>query len=267
MTKIYPDKLTTYDIAKNVAVILMIVDHIGYYLFPGEEWWRVFGRMCVPVWFFLIGFARSRDLGKPLWVGAGILVLSNVVAGMSIFPLNILGTILIVRLFLDDLVTDVETNRRKFWVISAALFLLVIPGMMVAEYGTQGMILAIFGYLCRQKLDNPDYKPLTAQYFVFAVASFVFWQATLFDLTQIQFSTMIVGVFIVMSFLFFFEPMELKKLSNVTPAIFRACIKLTGRHSLAIYVWHLIILKFAGMITDSERFGFFDWKFFSMTGT
>ncbi len=49
MNKILPRDLTSYDLLKTLAVILMIIDHVGHHFFPDEMWFRVVGRLCVPI--------------------------------------------------------------------------------------------------------------------------------------------------------------------------------------------------------------------------
>ena len=63
-----PKELTSYDLLKSLAVILMICDHIGYFFFPEEMWFRTLGRLCLPIWFFLIGYARGDEVSKLFWI-------------------------------------------------------------------------------------------------------------------------------------------------------------------------------------------------------
>ena len=60
-TKTLSSYLTSYDLLKTLALVLMVIDHIGYFFYPEEMWWRVLGRLSVPIWFFLIGYANARD--------------------------------------------------------------------------------------------------------------------------------------------------------------------------------------------------------------
>ena len=48
--KALPKDLTSYDLLKSFAVILMILDHIGYCFYPAEMWFQ------------------ALDIGKSLWL-------------------------------------------------------------------------------------------------------------------------------------------------------------------------------------------------------
>ena len=38
-----PQELTSYDLLKTLAVVTMIIDHIGLYFFPDDVGWRIVG--------------------------------------------------------------------------------------------------------------------------------------------------------------------------------------------------------------------------------
>ncbi len=137
--------LTSYDLLKSFAVLLMLVDHVGYYFAPDEAWLRVAGRFCVPVWFFLIGYARSRDLSPRLWVGAAILVIASGVTGMGFFPFNMLVTIIILRLGLDAVMAGTQQSRQALWQIGVLFLALTFITAYAFEYGTLAFVMAMFG--------------------------------------------------------------------------------------------------------------------------
>lgn len=261
MSKALPKELTSYDLLKTFAVVLMIVDHVGFYFFPEENWLRVFGRMCVPVWFFLIGYANSRDLSKPLWIGALVLICSDFIAGLYFFPFNILATMIIIRLLLDSLMERALRNVSAFWAINTLLFLLIIPTNMVLEYGTHGLILAIFGWLVRHKDDIKD-KDLIHQYLAFGIASFVVIQYLIFGFDNNQLLVLVLGIFTVMAGLMFYKPAVYSGLTAAFPRLLVWFLQLTGRHTLLIYVGHLLLFKIMGMYLEPERFTFLEWSLF-----
>lgn len=266
MTKVLPKDLTSYDFLKTVAVILMLVDHVGFYFFPENLWWRVFGRMCVPIWFFLIGYAQSRDLSPRLWIGAALLIAGNFIAGMSIVPLNILATMIIIRIIIDPIMNHALQNRSAFWAIAVMMMFLIIPSGVVSEYGTQAIIMAIFGYLVRHrdKLEEP--QKFITQYMVFAMVSFVVFQFFVFLFEEPQFITLCIGIFIVMGTLFFFRSLTFPKLTQVMPRPFTWFFQIMGRRTLEIYVFHLLLFKGMALFYEPERFVLLDWKWFSPTG-
>ena len=259
------NNLTTYDLFKAAAVILMIIDHVGYYFYPEENWFRVFGRMCVPIWFFLIGYANSRDLKWPIWTGAAILVLSNMVVGLSVLPLSVLGTIIAVRLVIDPLMQFMKRNAETFMCVSVVFLVLAIPSYSYTEYGTQGLALAIFGYLVRHRPDIPGFKSPSALiigYAMFCVATFTALQMLVFGFDQIEMMVLLHGIAAVFVLLYFFKPKELPQLSAKLPGVVRVGVQFLGRHTLAIYVGHLLLFKALGLMYQPDRFLFLNWSLF-----
>jgi hypothetical protein len=248
-------KITSYDILKTIAVILMIADHVGYYLYPEEIWLRIAGRLCVPMWFFLIGYARSRDLSAPIWIGCGLLIVANIPAGMSLIPINILGTIIFVRLILDGFMTRSLRDQSTFWGMNAVLLALIFPSALVTEYGTMGLILAIFGWMCRQEHELKD------RYLIFAITSFSAYQFLIFGFGQVEFMALTAGLFCVFTALHFFRAGTFN-----APPLIAPILRFTGHHTMAIYVAHLLTLKALGLYLYPERFIMWDWKMFSITG-
>jgi len=262
MTKTLPKEITSYDLLKAAAVLLMIVDHIGYYFYPEDMWFRAVGRLCVPIWFFFVGYARSRDLSPRLWIGATMLLFANVIAGLSIFPLNVIFTILFVRLLLDWIMRGATKNAEILMVVSTILLFLAIPTYMVTEYGTQGLIMAMFGYILRNNISVPGFKSaaaLASGFCLFTILNFIGLQQLVFGFDTAQMLFMFTGVFAVGTVLYFFQPVNFPKLTKWTPGPIRAGIQLLGRRTLEIYVAHLILFKFLGVLTQPERFKFLQW--------
>jgi hypothetical protein len=255
--------LTSYDLLKAAAVIIMIADHVGYYFYPEELWWRAVGRIGFPIWFFLVGYARGRDFSPKLWIGALLLVGANIIAGLSIFPLNALFTIILIRLVIDPLMKGASRNAEVFLVVSTILLFLILPSYMATEYGTQGIITAMFGYILRNRPTIPGFKSDTALasgFCLFTILNFIGIQQLIFGFDMAQMLFLFTGTFVVCTILYFFEPVDFPKLTSLTPELIRAGIQFMGRRTLEIYVAHLILFKFLGMLTQPERFRLFHWS-------
>ena len=149
MSKPLSPVLTSYDFLKAAALVLMIVDHIGYFFYPDDMWWRAVGRMSAPVWLFLVGYARSRDVGARMWAGMAVLVVSNYVFGMPVLPLNILGTIIVCRLAIDPMMGFIRRHPSMLYPVLVLLFVGGVFTFMTVEYGTTAMMMVMTGYLVR----------------------------------------------------------------------------------------------------------------------
>ena len=266
MTKILPRNITSYDLIKTLAIMLMLVDHIGFYFFFEDTWWRVFGRMCVPIWFFLIGYANTRALDRRFLIGGLILVAGDMIAGLYVFPANILFTMLIMRFVLDTVTGAIlRGGQQTLWFVAVVALMLTIPSMMIFEYGLQGLTLALFGWFIRHQGDEQVQKVLgtqaVTQYSLFAFVTFIILQWVLFGMDVPQFWVLSAGCLAVFAILMVFKPMEFPGLTARLGAV-SGLIRFTGRRTLEIYVGHLLLFKVLGMLVDPERFSFLNWTWF-----
>lgn len=259
LRKDLPATLTSYDILKAVAVVLMVVDHIGAYYMPENLWLRLIGRLCVPMWFFLIGYARGRDIGWPLWLGAAIVIASDFITGRYIFPLNILVTILMVRIVIDLYMKGTMKNTLLFWTGALVLTCLIVPSMTLMQYGTLGLLLAVFGWLIRN-IESQDPRQFTRifPYMVFCVIVFTVSQWALLQFSLAQGLLLFCGIGLVMLVLRFFRPAEFPGI----PAAIKVPLQFMGRHTLSIYAVHLLLIKIAGLWLYPENFSFGAWDWF-----
>src|SRR5271169_5994459 len=68
-----PHTVDNTDWLKTAAIILVAVDHFGYFFMDDDRWWSVFGRPAAPTFFFLMGYAQTRTV--PLhWIWLGIIL-------------------------------------------------------------------------------------------------------------------------------------------------------------------------------------------------
>jgi len=250
MKKSLPVDLTSYDLLKTAAVLLMIADHVGEYLYPDCLWLRVVGRFAAPIWLFLIGYAATRERAPRLWVGCALLVAGNFMAGMPLLPLNILGTIIIARSVIDRLMA----RPGHIWLITAALFALAWPTALAFEYGSLALILAMTGYILRHR---PEKAPA---FFTVAALIYIISQVVYFGFDAAQGGVLTLGMIPCMIALARFAPRTYPTLTTRLPRPALGVLRLCGRRTLEIYVVHLLLLKIAGMVYFPERFPAFDLK-------
>ncbi len=262
-TKTLPASLTNYDLLKALALLLMIVDHIGYFFFPEEMWWRVFGRLSVPIWFFLIGFANSRDIPKLFWIAGGLVVLSSLAAGEYLFPVNILFTLILARKSVDWLFTHAMRNREAFAGMFFLLFLLSIPTLFFIEYGTLGLLFTLMGVMQRRREYMQAPRWMIWVFTAASILAYVLMQSALLpNISTAQFGVFLGGMVLLCCLLNSFKPCHFERFSlKKFPPV--ALIQLMGRRTLEIYVLHLFILRGMVVVLDPERFKLFEFKIFA----
>lgn len=253
--------LTSYDLVKTFAVIIMIVDHLGYYGFVESDWARAIGRVGFPVWFFLVGYARGRDIPTKLLGGACILLVFNVITGMPIFALNALFTIIFIRLFIDFFAKIGLRNMFSMLALGAALFVLAMPTDFITEYGTMGLITAMYGYYVRNK-DKIEDDKFVLSYMLFSFSVFIIYQQIMFGFTTEQFVVMAAGTLIVRLYLLNFEKREHPELTKICPYPLYSLTRFCGRFTLEIYVVHLILFKMIALYFGYKGFELFQLEFF-----
>jgi len=244
MTKPLPSSLTSYDFLKFTALFLMVVDHIGYYFYPEDFSWRAIGRFSAPIWFFLIGYAQSRDLSPKLWIGMAVLIVANYVVGMGLLPLNILGTIIICRLALDPVMEAIKRRPDVIYPLSVLLCFATIVTFPAFEYGTSALLLVMVGYITRNREAMGYSNNRLLQFAGIAVLFFTFFQAVLFfPFEPLVRAIVIFGLLALMIALTKFRSVEYTSLTNRLPSPLVGLIKLGGRRTLEFYVLHLLVFK------------------------
>jgi len=255
--KPFPDALTSYDFWKAFAILLVIVDHLGYYFFPDENMWRAVGRICVPVWFFLIGYAKTRDIPRSFWIGSAILIVASFVGGRDIFPLTILLLFAFIRMIIDPLMRFTLKRQAHTVMVCVALFLLIVPSYFLVEYGTQGIILAMFGYFIRHKSEG-DNARILRWFLPFSVFSYVSFQQVLFLFDLPVFIIMSGVILLTMYLMMDFQSKEYGDLTQKMPRPIVAALQFCGRRTLEIYVAHLVVFKILSAYLGVDGRHFFE---------
>ncbi len=259
--------ITSYDLLKTFAVIFMLIDHTGYYFFEGEQGWRILGRLCVPVWFFLIGYARSRDMGPKMWIGTALLMLASGVTGSGFLPANILATMLVIRLTIDTVMARtvpslMNRSEKALWQMGVFLVLLSFPSAYLFEYGTLAIVMAMFGWLVRHQHEYPEGVRQTQYFFFFAYGVFVVVQTVFFGFRDNEILLLAAGILMVMVGLMFFRPVTFAGTGQGLRGVLLAPVRFMGRWTLEIYVVHLLLFKALGVAYFPERFPLFNWQLF-----
>lgn len=258
-----PKELTSYDLLKALAVILMIVDHIGFHFYPEEMWFRVIGRWCVPIWFFLVGYARTEEITRPLVIGAVVVGASAMIMGQYLLPLNILFSIIVMRWARRGVFArsfySAETLRGMFLI----LLFMTLPTIAVFEYGAIAMMFVMCGHMLRNKdyiyrRIEPHYVKL---FYVLTFFMFALLQGVSFPvLSNAQALSLFAGFVVVGWILWFFRPQTYPGARDYVAGSFIALFQFLGRRTLEIYVVHVVLFRITAAYLYPEKYILMNWQ-------
>jgi len=130
-----------------IAMITMLIDHIGLLFFPGEVIWRVIGRIAFPIYAYALvqGYAHTSNFKRYATRLLLIAVISQIPYQLV---LNDAGLNVVVTLLVAILVLKILDHTRP-----GVLSVLIISGFAVFmevlpfDYGAYGLLLVlIFKY-------------------------------------------------------------------------------------------------------------------------
>lgn len=240
--------VTHHDLLKTVALLLMLVDHIGFFFFPEHLEWRAIGRASAPIWLFLVGYNRKTEIDTLLWVCAGLMLLVVPLLTGNLVPLNILVTIILVRLtipFFPMLLMPLRGFDRGFMpgVLLMAFALALYPAHLLWEYGMFAFMFAAWGWWCREAEDESSpyarysFAPLVLAGAIFALYAVHYIAALQLNLTE---TLLMLGALLPVSVwlaTFHKGPVQ-RPIGPITAKILHFC----GRQTLLLYVVHYILL-------------------------
>lgn len=242
------------DWLKAAAILFVFIDHVGDYLLEDGAWWRLFGRLAAPAFFFLIGYARSSHIPRS-WIVMGVILtgLDWWHEGGGWVPLNILLSFCLLRLAqpLARRYRIGETWPRLLLVIGVTV-LLVPDADLVLEYGGEGWLWALVGFLQRDLVDRASSgSPVAARRAAMrlvtcAIAGLVYivWEQREFSFDHVRLAILVILVTILCAVFCRFRrgpsPIQL-----TGPAA--ALLQFVGRRTLELYFLNVLVSVALGL--------------------
>ena len=247
------------DWLKTVAIIAVAIGHFGHFFIRDDQWWSVFGRLAAPIFFYLIGYARTRSIPLHwIWLGIILTVLESANADWNWVSPNILLSFALLRAVRPYTLAFLQ---RYGW-IALAILVCALIGLVpvtgkVADYGAGGWLWALFGLCQRIYVDGRSPAKGKSEVgssaalahaaavnaslmrFVACVAAALpyFWQEQAeYSFPPIHFAVFVLGVGILSVGLCLFR----RRPSRIRPPepIART-LRFIGRHTLEIYAIQL----------------------------
>ncbi|MDR0572071.1 MAG: conjugal transfer protein TraX [Rickettsiales bacterium] len=225
-----------YDLLKATAFFIMVIDHLGLYIFTDTFALRAIGRASMPIFAILYGYSYKKP-------NCQILICGIIMSAMSayfnyhVIPINILYTLYISGFFLKNIEKRYEAQKKLSIIFyTIMLCLLVLPSAMFIEYGL--MILCyMFAAVLIKKEDKCFYDKIML--FIIYISTFVFMCLELFFRLGY---CILAASYLALLFLYLDKKRNsLFSAIKIKNKIARNTILFCSRYSLYLYVIHITI--------------------------
>jgi hypothetical protein len=239
------------DWLKAFAIILVAIDHYGYFFIEDAQWWSAFGRLAAPSFFFLMGYAHTVRVPR-VWIGLGVVLtlLESWNAGWVWVTPNILLSFALIRLARPYVQALAQRyGWFAFLILVAALLLLLPVSTNIVDYGAEGWLWAAFGLYQRIYVDQTanqsppsdagsrlDAALMRILAGLLAAAIYVRWEQSEYAFADEQLAVFLIGITgLTLAFYAFIRgPSPLQP-----PGPLAGLPRFLGHHTLAIYAIQL----------------------------
>lgn len=131
-----------------IAMLTMLIDHIGIVWFPDSPGWRIVGRIAFPIYTWLVALGMSRTRSVPRYLRRLVLLalLSQIPFSLlfQTWDVNVIGTFAVSVAALYGMERMPPGNLLRYvWPVAAA----VLMEWIGFDYGAYGLLLlAIYRY-------------------------------------------------------------------------------------------------------------------------
>lgn len=126
-----------------LAMLTMLIDHVGHVFFPTDPAWRIAGRLAFPIYAYALymGYTRTRNMRSYMLRLLGLALISQVpyMLAFDVYRPNVIWTLL------ASLLALAAASRMKHWVAVAGLYVLTALFMELSQmdYGAYGLLLVL----------------------------------------------------------------------------------------------------------------------------
>ena len=143
-------------VLKWIAVLTMVIDHVGAILFPDQIWMRVIGRVAFPVYAYCLaeGFRYTSDYRRYLGRLALFAILSEIPFDLAFYgvPFSFAHQNVFFTLTLGLILLWVLERFREQLLLCAGAFavLCFLAQALHMDYGAGGLLMVFAFYLAQQ---------------------------------------------------------------------------------------------------------------------
>lgn len=226
-----------YDYLKIIAILTMIVDHVGFFFFPEALWMRLIWRIAFPIFLFLVGFSGKYKRRRDIFIRAIIIQIPLWILYFGYdygwATLNILRSIIFARFLLSK-----YTKHNRIFLCCITIFILSFQISLenIFDYGSFALLFPAIWYL---------FKTQKSKFYTFLYSGTIFslfrgYTTRKFGFSQIQ-QYLLAWCFILLLYVFFLLWQENRKILIKKKR--DALVLRIAKKALLIYIIHLWILS------------------------
>jgi hypothetical protein len=145
------------DLLKVIALIAMLIDHLGLFILTDETYLRIIGRSAFPIFAFYAGYNFHHKIRHMIWIFGVILTVAySIIIGPDGIA-NMLVGIALGQVYLFYAGKAILHHSQRFLKHFLAMLLLGIVSHNVMEYGTLTIAFMQVGYLRANGQKDPGY--------------------------------------------------------------------------------------------------------------
>jgi hypothetical protein len=145
------------DLLKVIALIAMLIDHLGLFILTDEPYLRIIGRSVMPIFAFYAGYNFHHKIRHMIWIFAVILTVAHSLIIGPGGPANMLVGIALGQVYLFYAGKAVLHHPQRFLKHFLATLLLGIVSQEIADYGVLTIAFMQVGYLRGNGQKDPGY--------------------------------------------------------------------------------------------------------------
>lgn len=240
----FSNEVSSQDMFKAIALLTMIIDHIGLYFYPNELWMRAIGRVAAPIWLFFVGYnykSGSSYLSQIFFLAILLQSIAILYGNVYIFPLDVLFTVIIALVVLDYYERCYKAESIRIFLLAILVLIFYPYTKYITQYGILGVYMSIWGYNYKHNIGNKLQESMLAFMLIFITQSSTFGFKILEEIIFVLLLCPLIYA------LYIYKPITLN-INGTSKYI----INFVARYSLYVYFFHLVFIIIYKYITNAN---------------
>jgi hypothetical protein len=140
------------DLLKVIALIAMLIDHLGCDIFTNSDSMRLIGRFAMPIFTFYAGYNFREKIRHSVWISGIVLVIVSKIIFVGMFT-NILISIACGQFYLLYMANHIKRDNLASFLSFLLLIILTPFTHKILEFGSLAIAFMHIGYMVIHKIE------------------------------------------------------------------------------------------------------------------